>query len=188
MTVIVRPARLADAARVVEHLFRHMAESGRGGSPYFGPPPVLSPAECLARLTEGMSRGLDEPGWERTFLLVELAANPLDADAIVGHGELRTDGMPSRQHRASLGMGIERAYTGRGHGPRLLDAIVGFARNETQLAWIDLGVVADNRPARVLYERFGFVATGRVDDMFRLPDGTRIDDIQMTLAIDRGAG
>lgn len=185
MTLIVRPAAQADVARVVEHFFRHMPESGKGGSPHFGPPPALSPAECLERLAEGLSKTLDTPGWERTFVLVVPRSNDLDSDKIVGHAELRTDGMPSRAHRAQLGMGIERAYTGQGHGGRLLEALLAFARDETRLAWIDLGVFVPNLPAQKLYRRFGFVETGRVDDMFRFPDGTSVGDIQMTLRLSR---
>ncbi len=185
MSLVVRPATPADVARIVEHLFRHMDESGKGGSPHFGPPPTLSPAECMERLSEGLSRTLDQPGWERTFLLVTPAANNLDVDKIVGHGELRTDGMPSRAHRAHLGMGLERAYTGRGHGPRLLSRLLQFAREETKLAWIDLGVFVPNIPAQKLYRRFGFIETGRVEDMFRMPNGDRVGDIQMTLRLSR---
>jgi len=185
MSLVVRPAALSDVARIVEHFFRHMPESGKGGSPPFGPPPALSPAECLQRLAEGLARSLDEPGWERTFLLVAPAVHDLDVDKIVGHAELRTDGMPSRAHRAHLGMGIERAYTRQGHGPRLLEALLAFAREETRLAWIDLGVFVPNVPAQKLYQRFGFVETGRVDDMFRFPDGSSVGDIQMTLRLSR---
>ncbi len=185
MSLVVRPAAVADAARVVEHFFRHMDESGKGGSPHFGPPPALSPAECIQRLAEGLARSLDEPGWERTFVLVEPASCHLDVDKIVGHAELRTDGMPSRAHRAQLGMGLERAYTRQGHGGRLLSAVLAFARAETRLAWIDLGVFVPNVPAQKLYRRAGFVETGRVEDMFRLADGVSVGDIQMTLRLSR---
>ena len=109
----------------------------------------------------------------------------LDVDNIVGHGELRTDGMPSRAHRAHLGMGIERAYTRRGHGPELLTRLLAFARDETTLDWIDLGVFVPNVPAQKLYQRFGFLETGRVDDMFRLANGVSVGDIQMTLRLSR---
>lgn len=186
MILHLRPATVADVPRLVEHFYRHLPESGRGGAPHFGPPPVLSPAEIIERLTDGLSRPLDAPGWERSFVLVSNPSAPnLDDVKILGHAELRADGMPSRSHRACLGMGIERAYTRRGYGPRLLQAVLAFAREETSLAWVDLGVFAQNRPAHELYLRAGFVETGRVVDMFRMPDGTRIDDIQMTLAIPR---
>ena len=185
MSLIVRPAAPTDVARIVEHFFRHLDESGKSGSPHFGPPPTLSPAACLQRLTEGLSRSLDEPGWERTFLIVEPAVHNLDVDKIVGHGELRTDGMPSRAHRAHLGMGIERAYTRRGYGPQMLARLLAFAREETKLTWIDLGVFMPNVPAQKLYQRFGFVETGRVEDMFRLANGVSVGDIQMTLRLPR---
>ena len=186
--MLLRAASVADVPRLVEHFYRHLPESGRGGSPHFGLPPVLSPAEVVERLTDGLSRPLDAPGWERSFVLVSSRSTPnLDDVKICGHVELRADGMPSRAHRAALGMGIERAYTGRGYGPRLLHAVLAFAREETSLAWIDLGVFAQNRPAHELYLRAGFVETGRVRDMFRMPDGTRIDDIQMTLPLSRAS-
>ena len=185
MNLVVRRAQLSDVARIVEHFFRQADESGKGGSPHFGPPPALSPSECIQRLAEGLGRSLDEPGWERTFLLVQPGMHPLDVEKIVGHGELRADGMPSRSHRAQLGMGIERAYTRQGHGARLLGSLLIFALQDTRLDWIDLGVFEPNLPAQKLYRRFGFVETGRVEDMFRLGEGVSVGDIQMTLRLSR---
>jgi RimJ/RimL family protein N-acetyltransferase len=198
--LVIRAAKVSDAARLIEHLYRHLAESGKQGSPVFGFPPALSPAEAIERLSEGYGRPLTELGWERAFVLVEptdpavpggqRGSEPPSEGAgnIVGHCELRTDGLPVRQHRATLGMGLERSFTGRGLGGRLLDAVLTFAERATTLRWIDLGVFVGNEPALRLYQRFGFVETGRVRDMFRLADGTSIDDVQMSLALPRKAG
>jgi RimJ/RimL family protein N-acetyltransferase len=189
--LVIRAAKPSDAARLVEHLYRHLAESGKGGSPVFGFPPALSAAEAIERLDEGYGRPLTDLGWERAFLLVEPDEPGSSGHAgegagnIVGHCELRTDGLPVRRHRATLGMGLERAFTGRGLGGRLLDATLTFAERATSLRWIDLGVFVGNEPARRLYQRVGFVETGRVRDMFRLADGTSIDDIQMSLRLPR---
>lgn len=204
--LVIRQARVSDAARLIEHLYRHLAESGKQGSPVFGFPPALSPAEAIERLTEGYGRPLTELGWERAFVLVQVDTGPsltrqpkpgaasgahgeaearMEEGLIVGHCELRTDGLPVRRHRATLGMGLERPYTGRGWGQRLLDATLTFAERATSLGWIDLGVFVGNEPALRLYQRSGFVETGRVRDMFRLVDGTSIDDIQMSLTLPR---
>ena len=80
-------------------------------------------------------------------------------------------------------MGIQRAFTGQGHGQRLIEVAVRWARDEAKLAWIDLGVFAHNLPARKLYRRMGFVEQGLHRDAFRLDAGLSVDDIQMTLEL-----
>jgi RimJ/RimL family protein N-acetyltransferase len=86
-------------------------------------------------------------------------------------------------HRATLGMGILRAFTGKGHGRRLLEDLVRWARHDAGLAWIDLGVFSGNAPARKLYERMGFVPLGVREDAFRLDGGPSVDDVLMVLRL-----
>lgn len=59
----------------------------------------------------------------------------------------------------------------RGAGRRLLDAAVGFAR-EHGAETIELGVTDGNDAARALYERYGFVDTGRAEPLESHPELT----------------
>lgn len=173
----IRPAELRDAAAYADHVVVHMAESGKDGAPIFAPGHRSSREEIRDNAAARWARRLTDPLWGREWLLLA------PGDGVVGHIELRGGRISTEMHRATLGMGILRAYTGRGHGKRLLDAAIGWARAETEIAWIDLGVFVGNEPARKLYERYGFVPEFIRRDAFRLEDGTRIDDMQMTLRI-----
>jgi RimJ/RimL family protein N-acetyltransferase len=153
-----------------------MAESGRGGSAHFAISRVWSRDEVRASVVERISKGLDEPLWGRVWLLV-------DERRVVGHLELRGGRVPAEMHRATLGMGILRAFTGQGHGRRLVEAAVRWARDDAGLRWIDLGVFSGNAPARKLYSRMGFVEVGLREDAFRLEAGPTIDDVQMALRL-----
>jgi RimJ/RimL family protein N-acetyltransferase len=103
---------------------------------------------------------------------------------VVGHLELRGGRVPAELHRATLGMGILRAFTGQGHGRRLCEVALRWARDTAELDWIDLGVFAGNEPARKLYRRMGFVEIGVRADAFHLRDaGVAVDDVEMTLRL-----
>ena len=82
-------------------------------------------------------------------------------------------------HRAYLGMSIDPVLQGRGVGRRLLEHVIHWAQ-ANGLAWIDLGVFAENEPAIRPYERLGFKRTGALEDVFRLPGGD-VHDIRMSL-------
>ena len=102
---------------------------------------------------------------------------------VVGHVELRGGRVRAELHRAVLAMGIQRAFTRQGYGPRLIEVAVRWARDEAKLSWIDLGVFSHNEPARKLYSRMGFIELGMQRDAFRIDAGLSVDDIRMTLKL-----
>jgi ribosomal protein S18 acetylase RimI-like enzyme len=173
----IRPAELRDAAAFADHVIVHMAESGRNGMPVFAPGHRPSREEVRDNAASRWARRLTDPAWGRAWLL------EAPDHRIAGHIELLGGRISTEMHRATLGMGILQAYTARGHGRRLLDAAIGWARADTPIVWIDLGVFINNLPAQKLYERYGFVRQFVRTDAFRLGDGTQIDDVQMTLRI-----
>jgi RimJ/RimL family protein N-acetyltransferase len=161
------------------HLERGMAQSGREGLPVFHPLPAAAiagryTAEKKAQMLGRWCKSLDEVGWGRAWGLRE-------GGRVLGHVNLRGGEPETRAHRAELGLGVERAYIGHGHGQRLMETAIDWARAQG-LAWIDLGVFAENAPARALYAKLGFVETGRREDLFRV-DGRSIDDIEMSLRL-----
>ncbi|MEZ4301185.1 MAG: GNAT family N-acetyltransferase [Polyangiaceae bacterium] len=173
----IRPTEVRDAAAHADFLLAHMAESGKDGSPVFAPGHRPSRSEMMDSAAARWARKLTQPMWGRQWFLVSRDRG------IVGHIELRGGRIPPELHRATLGMGILRDFTGKGHGKRLLDTAITWAREETSLVWIDLGVFAGNEPARKLYARYGFVEQHTRADAFRHPDAGSIDDIQMTFAL-----
>jgi RimJ/RimL family protein N-acetyltransferase len=166
----------ADPDEYAAHMVEHMAESGRAGSPHFAISRAWSREEVRNSFVARTSKHLDEPLWGRTWFLH-------DGPRLVGHAELRGGRVSAEMHRATLGMGILRAYTGRGHGRRLLEVLIQWARDEARLSWIDLGVFSGNAPARRLYERMGFVMLGVREDAFHLDAGPAIDDVLMVLRL-----
>lgn len=170
---------LEDMEDLVDHMVRQVAESGRDGSTIFNPfgrDHRWDPAEIRQRRRLRWETNIGEPGWGRCF-------GAWDGARIVGHVEIDGGSIASNQHRALLMMGIERTYHGRGLGTRLIEAAVQWCGDATDLAWIDLGVFADNSAARALYRKAGFVEIGTTRDRFRV-DGTSIDDIHMVLALE----
>lgn len=165
-----------DPEAYARHVVEHMAESGRGGMPHFAISRVWSRDEVRSGFVGRLAKNLDEPLWGRSWLL-------LSQRRVVGHLELRGGRVPAEMHRATLGMGILRAYTGQGHGQRLVAEAVRWARDDAGLRWIDLGVFSNNHPARRLYAKMGFVEVGLREDAFHLDAGPEIDDVQMTLRL-----
>ncbi|MGN6109769.1 MAG: GNAT family N-acetyltransferase [Kofleriaceae bacterium] len=166
-----------DLPALCEHIQRHAAESGRDGDVIFRPraaEELIDVAAAAERYQIAWARTIAEPQWMRTWALS-------DRGRVLGHLDLIGGRVPSELHRASIGMGLERAARGQGHGRALLQTAIDWAR-ERGLSWIDLGVFAHNARARRLYESMGFVETGRTRDQFRV-EGTSIDDIAMTLAL-----
>jgi RimJ/RimL family protein N-acetyltransferase len=166
-----------DLPALVGHIARHSAESGRDGDLIFRPRSSDAPIDELATIERhqiGWAQPLDEPYWLRTWGVV------IDGE-IRGHIDLHGGRLSTEFHRAMLGMGVERAWRGQGHGRALLATAIGWARN-AELAWLDLGVFAHNHRARALYAAVGFVEVGVTRDRFRV-DGMSIDDVSMVLAL-----
>lgn len=188
----LRPADVADLDALVRHLEVHVAESGRAGAPYFAPSRTFRPTEVRDLTRARMERRLDEPNWGRIWLLLDDVdeapskrglSPPRPTVDVVGHVELRGGRLFEELHRATLGIGILEGFRGQGNGRRLLSAAIDWAVSQPFLAYIDLGVFAENHPARRLYRRAGFVERGRLADAFRIDGSVIIDDIQMTLAL-----
>lgn len=170
-------ARHSDSGDFASHLVRHLAESGAGGV-HFAPVTHVSRDEVRHESERRWSTQLTEPGWGRVFLLVK-RDRPNGWDRVVGHAELRGGLLHSNLHRVDFSIGIEEPYRAGGQGARLAEAALTFAYRSVQIAYVDLRVFAKNERAKRLYERLGFVEVGRIDDAFRMADGTSIDDILM---------
>jgi ribosomal protein S18 acetylase RimI-like enzyme len=162
---------------LVDHLVRNALESGRDGDSLARARSADDPpdrASMHERLGSGWARAVGDAGWERAF--------GLWADhVLIGHVDLRGGTLPTDQHRATLGIGIERPWRRAGWGQKLMQTASAWAHDQG-LTWIDLGVFAENAPARTLYTSLGYVEIGRTVDRFRI-DGRQVDDISMVLRL-----
>lgn len=176
-TLPIRAARPHDARPFARHIVRHLAESGTYGLPVFAPMANPDPQCVYEQAALRWKKGLNDALWGRAWLVWQ-------GENVVGHAELRGGRIPSEMHRATLGMGVERAFMGRGLGRQLLEITLEFAANEARLGWVDLGVFVDNAAARRLYESAGFVEVGTRVDSFRVQGGQVIDEILMAKHLD----
>lgn len=74
------------------------------------------------------------------------------------------------RHRAEFGISIVKEYWGMGIGNALTAACITCAKKAGFLQ-LELEVVADNKGAVKLYEKYGFVEYGRNPRGFRCKDG-----------------
>jgi predicted GNAT family acetyltransferase len=79
--------------------------------------------------------------------------------------------------REIVGMWVDPAHRGRGIASALIAALVQWARDQGS-ASVALWVADDNTPARRLYERCGFAATGE-----REPMRPGVDQLRMRQAL-----
>ncbi|EYF08754.1 GNAT family N-acetyltransferase [Chondromyces apiculatus] len=185
----VLPATKEHVRAFTAFVLEHAAESGQDGMPPHALQPDRSGEEVEAVALERWSRPLTSPRWGRAWLLWSgplPAAGPAgfhDPGArVVGHVELQGGRIGAELHRATLGIGLLSAYRGQGHGRRLMQAAIDWARGEAGLDHVDLGVFVGNDRAKRLYVSMGFVEIGVRHDAFRV-DGRSVDDIEMTLAL-----
>jgi RimJ/RimL family protein N-acetyltransferase len=186
--VEIQPAELSDLPLYREHWLRHSQESGKDGDVIFFPEdePAIHTLEYMKREKKRRwNLKTSEVGWERCWVLKEIpekrskkTSAKIVGDIKIGHGIP----LKSTLHRATLSLGIERAYRGQGHGQGLIETVIAWAQKETLLEFIDLFVFEHNKPAHALYKKLGFTELGRVPDRFRV-HGQKITDIHMTLPL-----
>ena len=82
------------------------------------------------------------------------------------------------RHRATVSIALRRAYWGQGMSGVMFEEREAFAR-ERGVTQLELAYIQGNERARHLYDRMGFVETGRSPDAMRQRDGTLADEIFM---------
>jgi ribosomal-protein-alanine N-acetyltransferase len=154
---LVRPAQPADA-RAIAELFAVVAEE-RDGIASEPPIDIEERTALFARTTFG------------TF--VAMAGSQL-----IGNLHISA----SRHGFGDLGMLIDRSWRGRGVGSALMQAAIGWAR-EQQLHKLCLEVFPHNVGAIRLYHKHGFVEEGRRLRQYHRSSGEFWDTIVMGLLV-----
>lgn len=130
------------------YLNDHLSNNGKEGTPLFQP---LSrndsrlPKEKEESFSEGLSIPVGQAGWRRVWIAVD------QNEEILGHIDLRALTDKYTEHRALLGMGVDRKYWRKGLGKRLIETVTLWVASETAIEWIDLWVLSNNVPAVHLY-------------------------------------
>lgn len=102
-----------------------------------------------------------------------------DNGRIVGNVTLSGSNRKRIQHRSSLGISVLKEYWHQEIGSNLLAAAIGYAI-ENDIAIIELEVLANNKNAIALYEKFGFETIGVYKEYF-IVNGEAIDAKLMNL-------
>ncbi len=176
MSVAIRAAREDDLPVFFAYLNDHLSDNGSGATALFMPMARADSVFSRERqdsFRQAFARQVGQPGWRKLWLAWD------DDGEIAGHIDLRARPESLAAHRALLGMGVHRARRQRGLGRQLIDAVCAWALEATTLEWIDLDLISSNTPARLLYERSGFVRTGEIADLFRI-DGASVGHIMMS--------
>jgi putative acetyltransferase len=108
--------------------------------------------------------------------MVQLVA--LHQGTVIGNLGFEQFSRIRRSHAGSFGMGVARAWQGKGVGSRLLAAALDIADNWMNLRRVELTVYADNEAAIGLYRKFGFETEGRFRD-YGVRDGQWVDVLSM---------
>ena len=178
----VRPLVVSDVEIYLRHVISVDAGSGVDGEAHshaYSRDEPFDMEDGLPRETRRWSAAITEVGWRRAWGL-------FDAGELVGHAYLAGGMLTAELHRAQLGIGIARPQRRQGGGNILLGTAIAWARAQTGIAWVDLGVFSDNAPARALYRKHGFRDLGVTADRFRV-DGVSLDEVWMTLSVDHNA-
>ena len=85
-------------------------------------------------------------------------------------------------HRCSLAIALKKEFWGLGIGKAMITYLTDLA-GQIGFEQIDLEVVEGNDSAKALYEKCGFVETGRRVRALKYDDGTYRDEILMVIFI-----
>ena len=106
----------------------------------------------------------------------------VDGKAVGSAGISKLGDRDKIKHRAEFGVSIIKEYWGLGIGNALTKACIDCARQEGFLQ-LELDVVAENKNAIRLYEKYGFVEYGRNPMGFHTRDGAWQELILMRLEL-----
>jgi ribosomal protein S18 acetylase RimI-like enzyme len=109
----------------------------------------------------------------------ELVIGAFDGARLVGAVGLAFETRPRIRHRCTLfGMVVRAPLRGRRIGRHLVETALREARAREGVRVVQLTVSDDNRPARALYERCGFVAFG-LEPLAVAIDGEHVAKLHM---------
>jgi len=106
----------------------------------------------------------------------------LDGDRIVGHAQISKFAHPRRRGTADILIYLHQDFHGVGLGSAMMARLLELARRDG-LHRLNLEVVAENRAAVRLYEKFGFKVEGVKKEAYLGEDGMYHDELVMGLIL-----
>lgn len=144
-TVLIREFRIEDKEKLIE-----MYESLSEDAVRWGMPPY--------------TRERIERGWLSNLQNLTIIV-AFHKDKMVGHAQIFKFPHPRRKGTGDLAMYVHQDFHNVGLGTAMLNKLIELARKEG-MHRISLHVMADNKPAIHLYQKFGFHVEGVMKDTY----------------------
>ena len=145
---IIREATVADAGVILEHVEQISRESD-----YL----TVGPGEFELTIEQEEKYLRDIQQSDNKLYIISL----ID-DVLVGALSFSAGSRSRVRHSGELAMSVRKSHWGIGLGSRLLDALIGWAKDGHIVKKINLRVRTDNRRAIQLYEGKDFVTQGLI--------------------------
>lgn len=82
-------------------------------------------------------------------------------------------------HLGYFGISIQADYCNLGIGRKMIEYLLGWAKQEPGIEKVCLEVFSHNTRAIHLYKKLGFIEEGRKKDFIKYEDGTYVDEVLM---------
>ena len=167
--VIIREAQAQDAAQIIAHVKRLIAEP----EVYI----ITAPGEFNFTVEQEQAFLNEHASSDNSvFLVAEIEGK------IVGMLNCTGGTRRATRHAATLGMSVDREWRNQGVGSLLMARAVEWAKQSEMVSRIELSVFARNEMAIHLYQKYGFVVEGRRrKSLYR--NGEYFDDLIMALLL-----
>jgi len=128
---------------------------------------------------QGLSNLEEINKWFQQHLRAGLIYVAVEVDGEVVGGATIEPREGKASHVAYFGVFLRKDFRGLGIGTRLTRKMMEIAR-EKGFEVIQLYVFASNTQAIYIYEKLGFIETGRIEKGVKFADGTYTDEVIMT--------
>ncbi|MBK5721708.1 GNAT family N-acetyltransferase [Dysgonomonas sp. Marseille-P4677] len=167
--VEIREAEIGDAAELLVTKKRYIGES-----------------EFIPLTKEEFSSTEEtEKSWIQSYIDNEnsLLLVATHQKQIIGNMDITGASRNMLKHTAMVGIGIVEEWTNIGLGTELFRCGLHWAKNNQILELLWLNTFATNKGGLRLYEKFGFVETGRLEHFIKMPNGKYVVNISMALKL-----
>lgn len=154
--LLIREAAVADAAVILEHV-EHIS----GESDFL----TIGPGEFGLTVEQEEEYLRDSRRSDNKLYLIALIDNDL-----VGALSFSAGTRTRVRHSGELAMSVRKPHWGLGLGSRLLEALIGWAKDGHIVKKINLRVRTDNHRAIQLYKGKGFVVEGLITKAIFMDD------------------
>ena len=164
----IREIRVDDAANMVSYLKTVMGESDFMNS---YPDEITMTVEDEEKMIKGFNKSNST-----LMLVVEMEGRLIASGTIIRLSKKKM------HHRGNVAVAVLKEFWNLGIGKNILLCLEGYAK-DLDLSQIELDYYSGNKRARALYNKIGFIETGKTPNAIILKDGRAYDSIKMVKSI-----